>query len=45
VIEPGHKVYSLTCDGWAGYVVGGIMRVHEDEKDFFEPSFLLSENF
>lgn len=43
IMEPGHKVYSLKCDGWTGYVVGGIMRVHEDDKNLFEPSYLLTD--
>jgi len=40
-IEPGHKVYVLLSHGWSGFIVGGIMRTHEDKGDFFSPSELL----
>jgi hypothetical protein len=41
IIEPGHKVYSLTSDDWVGFIVGGMITVHEDNEDFFKKSFLL----
>jgi hypothetical protein len=42
VLEPGHKVYALKSSDWVGFVVGGIVSHHEDEGEFFAPSYLLS---
>ena len=41
LLELGNKVYSLKGVGWNGYVLGGILRTHEDDGEFFGPSSLL----
>lgn len=41
IIEPGHKVYSLNCDDWTGFVIGGVLNINEDDKSFFESSMLI----
>jgi hypothetical protein len=41
MIEPGNKVYAIKSSGWNGFIVGGIMRIQEDEAEFFAPSKLL----
>jgi hypothetical protein len=38
----GNKVYALRGTGWQGFVVGGILLVHEDQGDLMGPSALLS---
>lgn len=40
VMEPGHKVYSLSSGNWVGFIVGGIVSQHEDQREFFEASSL-----
>jgi hypothetical protein len=42
MIEPGNKVYALKSRDWTGFIVGGIMRTHEDQGEPFEPSKLIS---
>jgi len=41
MLEPGLKVYDLRGKGWSGYILGGIVRTHEDEGGPMEPSKLL----
>jgi len=41
LIEIGNKVYRVSSDGWEGFVVGGIVRIHEDDGKLMEPSHLI----
>jgi len=41
MLEIGNKVYGLKGSGWSGYIVGGIFRTHEDDREMSEPSPLL----
>jgi hypothetical protein len=55
MIEPGHRIYSLTSPGspgwgvvgqstgWQGFIVGGIVQVKEDDGELFGPSALVLE--
>ena len=42
MIEPGNQIYALKSHGWTGFIVGGILRTHEDQGEFFEASRLIS---
>ena len=44
MLEAGMKVYALRGNGWRGFVVGGVIGVHEDEQDFMSPSALLGSS-
>jgi hypothetical protein len=41
MIEPGNKIYLLKSRDWFGFIVGGIMRTHEDDGEPFEASKLV----
>jgi hypothetical protein len=41
LIEPGNRVYALFGTDWSGFVVGGIVSVHEDTGDDTGPSPLI----
>lgn len=41
MIELGSRVYAVRGHGWSGFVVGGIVSVREDDRDFMAPSLLL----
>jgi hypothetical protein len=54
MIEPGNRIYILTgsaSEGWVvgqnsewkGFIVGGIVRVKEDDGDMFGPSALVPD--
>jgi len=36
-LEHGHKVFLLRGEDWEGYVIGGVVLVSEDQKEFMEP--------
>ncbi len=42
LMEPGNKAYRLIGSGWEGFVIGGIISIHEDGEEFFAPSTLLA---
>ncbi len=44
MVEVGNVVYSVIGSGWQGFVVGGILMVHEDDGELNEPSKLLEGN-
>jgi hypothetical protein len=41
MIEHGNRIYSLKGDGWSGFIVGGAVHFHEDDKMQNEPSALI----
>ena len=41
MIEPGNVVYLLRGENWRGFVVGGIVRTHEDTGEYGDPSVLI----
>jgi hypothetical protein len=41
MIEPGNVVYLLRGENWKGFVVGGIVRTHEDMGEYGDPSALI----
>lgn len=41
IMEHGNRIYALKGRGWSGFVVGGIVSYHEDDKGQNEPSALL----
>ena len=41
MVENGNRVFSFRGDNWAGFVVGGVLSVHEDDGDLMGPSALL----
>jgi hypothetical protein len=41
LIEPGNVIYRLRGDNWEGFIVGGVMRTHEDTGEYGDPSALL----
>jgi hypothetical protein len=41
MIEHGNVVYALTSSGWRGFIVGGIVRFHEDDGDLSGPSAIV----
>jgi hypothetical protein len=44
MVEVGNRIYSLKGNGWCGFVVGGVLFVHEDELEFGEPSGLIPDH-
>lgn len=40
-MEVGNRAYALTGTGWAGFVLGGIVNVHEDDGEYMSPSRLV----
>ena len=43
IIEPGHRMFSLHFEGGSGYIIAGNIAMHEDEKQFGEPSFFIEK--
>ncbi len=43
IVEPGNKIYSLVSAGWRGFIVGGVVRMKEDDGEFFGQSALVSD--
>ena len=43
IIEPGHRMFSLHFEGGSGYIIAGNIAMHEDEKQFGEPSFFIDK--
>ena len=41
MVEPGNRIYAMNGAEWHGFVVGGVISVHEDEDDYMAPSKLL----
>jgi len=41
MLEPGLRAYRLSSRSWSGYVLGGIVRSHEDDGDALAPSALI----
>lgn len=41
MMEAGLRIYALSGNGWQGFVVGGILSVHEDDADFMAASALM----
>jgi len=44
LMERGNKAYAISGADWSGFIVGGIMLAHEDDKEFSDPSALLAEH-
>jgi hypothetical protein len=42
MMEDGHRVFLLKCDGWTGCIVAGAVHWHEDDGEYGEPSALLA---
>jgi hypothetical protein len=38
MMQPGLNAYALSGMGWQGFIVGGILCVHEDDAEFMAPS-------
>ena len=42
LVEDGLVAYRVGNDVWSGYVLGGVVRTAEDDREFFEPSVFLA---
>ena len=45
MVERGNRIYELSGGGWNGFIVGGIMQLHEDIGWPMEKSALLDFEF
>ena len=43
MLQPGLKVYCVKGQNWRGFILGGIMRSHEDDGSYWDPSALLGD--
>jgi len=41
MFEPGNKIYILRGLAWEGFILGGILFIHEDSEEFTAPSALI----
>ena len=41
MVEPGNRAYIVRGGNWDGYIIGGLVRTHEDEQEYMDKSALI----